>query len=218
MTQKVVIIFSGFNERAVIAFIRTLEQLHLRYTIIASSTDDSILSTKYRHKVSVIRKVRVLDIKDLTLSIEKAKASISASKYLIAPSTEALNRFLLEHRNNFEKQGCEVPLVDEVLYAKVSDKYTFTELCKQHSIRVPAEYDTLQDAILPCVAKPKRYISSNGNIYSPILIDNRNELASFRESFDWHDFFFQQFVGGESLIFYTIFTKTVQLRSFPRKT
>lgn len=41
---------------------------------------------------------------------------------LIAPSTELLNRFLLQYMNVFERHNCIVPLVDEKLYAFISEK------------------------------------------------------------------------------------------------
>ena len=59
---KYIILFSGYNQRAVIAFLRTLTQNHVdNYIIFAASEKDSILKTEYRSRVFVIRKNKVLD-------------------------------------------------------------------------------------------------------------------------------------------------------------
>ena len=65
MSTNSIIIFSGFNQRAIIAFIRTLETHDIDYAIIAKSTDDEIFLTKYRNRVFSIRNTNKLDIADI---------------------------------------------------------------------------------------------------------------------------------------------------------
>lgn len=217
MTKKALIVFSGFNQRAVVAFLRTLEQKHVAYTLIASSPEDSIFQTKYRQRVSCTRKVKALSLDDLLESIRKAKKTLIADEYVITPSTEALNRFIIKHRNVFESQGCNIPLIDEALYEKLSDKYAFGELCKQHGIRVPAEYESIELATLPCVAKPRKYVAADGRTYSPILIHTRDELESFKELFAPSDFYFQEFIDGESLYLLYYFYRGGTVAKFSQK-
>ena len=53
----VILIFSGFNPRAVLAFIRTLEKNNISdYGIIANGICDRIFLTKYASKVIYVRK------------------------------------------------------------------------------------------------------------------------------------------------------------------
>ena len=100
--QKGILVFSGFNTRAVIAFIRTLEKNNVLYGIIAKSNIDDIFQTDYAKKVVAIRDTIQLNLKDILNSIEKAKFNLRCNEYIIAPSTEALNRFILEHIDSFE--------------------------------------------------------------------------------------------------------------------
>ena len=73
--MKKVIIFSGFNQRAVIAFIRTLEKLSVDYAIIACTKNDTIFKTKYKNKVITTRQVLQLDLNDIIIEKDK-KASV----------------------------------------------------------------------------------------------------------------------------------------------
>jgi hypothetical protein len=72
--KRLVIVFSGFNQRAVISFLRTMETKKINYVIIATSKNDDIFLTKYKEKVAVIRKYTSLVLDDLLLSIKKIKA------------------------------------------------------------------------------------------------------------------------------------------------
>lgn len=160
--KKAVLIFSGYNQRAVVAFLRTLEKNRVSYGIIASSSSDTIFLTKYKEKVVAIRDRVSLDKIDLLKKIEASKQKLEFSKCLIAPSTEALNRFLLDNREEFEKHGCEIPLVSKTIYELISDKKAFSELCKKSNIFVPEEYDDASKAKIPFVAKPKNYFNEQG--------------------------------------------------------
>lgn len=202
--NKTAIIFSGFNSRAVLAFLRTLETTHTKYAVIAKSESDEILLSDYRDRVLAIRNKTELDLNDLISCIKKVQQSIPSDKYVIAPSTEALNRYLLDKQTDFESINCEIPLVGKELYERVSDKEAFSSLCKENSISVPNHGDSLKDFSLPFVAKPKKYYSSNGKVFSPILFNNENEVTDFLQKYNEKDFFFQQFIGGQSqyLLYY----------------
>lgn len=54
--KKIVIVFSGYNQRAVISFLRTLEKNTICYAIIASSAQDTIFQSSYADKVEYVRK------------------------------------------------------------------------------------------------------------------------------------------------------------------
>ena len=197
--HKPIIIFSGYNQRAVIAFIRTLESKQVPYAIIASSHDDTILLTDYRHKVLAVRTSKELELTDLVQTIKAVKEKLPAKRYVVAPSTEALNRFLLQHKSEFEHLQCEIPLVDYELYKQVSDKQAFTKLCVQHDIQVPQEYESIEQVTLPYVAKPKRYYSDEGEVYTPVLVFDDTQHRMFIEQHSADDFFYQQYIGGRSL-------------------
>lgn len=215
--KKISLIFSGYNQRAVIAFIRTLEKNNLEYAIIANSEDDNIFSTTYARNVLAIRGCRDLVLNDILTSITKAKKNIEADKFIIVPSSEALNRFLLKHKRELMDIDCEVPLVNEKLYENISDKYKFNKLCIKNNITVPMEYKCISENIIPFVAKPKNYFSSDGKAINPVLITDKNEYKSFTSNYKIDDFYYQQFIGGKSFYLLYYFSKNGSILKFSQE-
>jgi predicted ATP-grasp superfamily ATP-dependent carboligase len=198
--NKCVIVFSGFNERAVIAFLRTLESNNINYAIIAKSYNDNIFLSNYKNKVLAVRNSETLILEDLIASIKKIKEQYDAEEYIIAPTTEALNRVLIEERKSFEEIGCVIPLVNKHLYELISDKYSFGKICSRNGIAVPKEIEFSLNASLPIVAKPKKYFSpSRREILSPILIKDSKEFELFCKNYNTEDFYYQEFVEGKCL-------------------
>ncbi len=202
--DKGVIIFSGYNPRGIVAFMRTLVKHKVPLGIIAKSPDDEIFQTMYKEHVAAIRTLKQLDMGELTTCIQAVKKKLGAEQYILAPSTEYLNRHLLVHREKFEALDCIVPLVDQQLYEVISDKASFEELCKQHGIQVPVKYKTIDEANYPFVAKPKTYVSSDGGIYTPTLVFNEDDKQKFIFNHPVEDFYFQGYVTGIShyLLYY----------------
>ena len=152
--KSAIVIFSGFNMRAVFAFLRTLEKNHLDFYIIALPQDDSIFKSKYKQNVLISREKKQLDLQDITNCLSKVKTFTQAEHLFIAPSTEALNRFLQKNRVHFESIGCIIPLISNDLYNTISDKESFRNLCKANSIPVP-EKVKFDKKNIPFVVKPK---------------------------------------------------------------
>lgn len=208
--KKIPVVFSGYNQRAVVAFLRTLEQKGLQYAVVASSKQDTIFLTEYAKNVLATRKQKALHLQDILDSIEQVRQRLKAERYVIAPSTEALNRYLLENEAELNKAGCELSIVDRVLYEKISDKQPFSDLCKSAGIAVPAEYE-ISEATYPYIAKPKRYLSADGAAHSPLLISNESDLAGFLSNHKREDFYYQEYIGGSSfyLLYYVYSTGEV---------
>lgn len=201
--MKGVVIFSGFNMRALYAFIRTLEKHALSYFIVASDNDDQIFKTKYKEKVCAVRQYKELNLQDIINCINKVQKTAKLENYLIAPSTEALNRFLLEHRVRLWGAKCEVPLVQRGLYEKVSNKHSFGQLCREYEIEIPKELP-LESFGVPCVAKPRQYYGGlSKKMLKPILIFSESEKESFLQTSDVDDFYIQKFIDGQS--FYLLY-------------
>jgi predicted ATP-grasp superfamily ATP-dependent carboligase len=197
--KKAVIIYSGYNQRAVIAFLRTLTAKKISFGIIASSSGDTIFNTIYAQHVLYTRAEKQLKLADLIDGIEACKNILKADKYVVAPSTEALNRYLLDNRDKFAAAGCDIPLVSNDLYETVSDKYKFGEVCRASGILLPQEYDDINEAPIPFVAKPKKYFTEGGNVYAPFLIHNNADKDGFLSQCNPKDFYFQEFVNGQCL-------------------
>lgn len=215
--NKLVIIFSGYNQRAIISFMRTLEKNAISYTIIARSAHDPILKTCYKRHVSVIRTSEDLDPATIVNYIEDIKQTFKATQYLLAPSTEALNRLLVHERDRFSNLGVEVPLVNETLYCAVSDKKSFSQLCKNKGILIPDEYSSISKARLPFVAKPVQYQAQDGKISPPVLISSDEEKQAFIDSYDVNHFYYQKLVSGKSFYLLYYFHRNGQVYKFSQE-
>src|SRR5690606_39679257 len=166
--------------------------------------DDLINYTKYKSKVIIQRRDRNLSI-ELFKTVEKEFITSDQEKILILPSSEFLNRFLLDNRLEIEQLGFIVPLVNEKLYAKISDKYSFGKLCLEYQINLPKEYYDLKNINYPFVAKPKYYFKNGKSVNEkPIIIHNQSDYEHFVKKASDAEFYYQEFVGGESyyLLFY----------------
>lgn len=202
--DKIIIIFSGYNNRAIISFIRTLEKYRIRYAIIARSKKDPIFKTSYKNHVEIIRESQILDLESMQSYINLIQGNHGVKQCFIAPSTETLNRFLQEERAALEQMDVIVPLSDASIYTSVSDKKSFSELCKGQGILIPYEYNSIADTKFPFVAKPRKYFTRNGSIYTPFLIFNKEQKKEFIGNCDPEDFYFQEYVEGDSkyLLYY----------------
>lgn len=197
MREKALIIFSGYNQRAITAFLRTLEKNKVEYKIIAKSKDDPIFLTKYKNKVAAIRESIPLVLDDLFVTIDKVKSLFPAEEYVIAPSTEALNRFLLKNREAFLEKKCTIPLVNKNLYETISNKYSFGKKCEEEGILVPKELKKEDINDFPIVAKPIKYFSvSQKKVLSPVIIDSQTKWEYFLKNYSCEDFYFQEYIEG----------------------
>lgn len=207
-----VLVLSGYNMRAVIAFLRVCTYNNIPVYIVATGKDDPILYTNFASKVVFIRKnKRVEELFDIFLSIKEKN---SLDKCFVAPTTEYLNRYLVRNKKEFEKANIFIPLVDEKLYEKVSDKYSFCQLCKENDIDVPKIYDDIETATFPCILKIKQYKDYMGK---PIKIEGKktyNEIVSKSSTKLW---FIQEYVSGESYYLLYYFRKDGSYLSFSQK-
>lgn len=207
--NKCIIIFSGFNQRAIIAFLRTITKHNLDYIIIAKSVDDPILLSEYRNRVLAIRKTSRLVLEDMLSAIKEIQCKHIADEYIIAPSSEALNRFILDNRDIFKEYRCQIPLVDKHTYELISDKHSFGKLCTANNINIPREIEFAPSMPLPVVAKPKEYFSKiTGKSLSPQIINNHYDLKMFYDHYNIYDYYFQEFIQGKCLYLLYCFTKS----------
>ena len=198
-TDVCFIIFSGFNERSVICLCRTLRQLHMPFCIIALSQDDPCYRTDYATDIAAYRAHTALDLADIDVCLEKAKDFIPSEKYVIAPSSEFLNIFLLDNRKHFEDIGIEIPLPTKTVYKQLSDKQAFVALCKAKKIPTPEEIPENQlEKNLPIVAKPICDITADGTRVVPEIIETLKDLKKFKKTTDGSHYFYQQYIRGSS--------------------
>lgn len=191
------IIISGWNVRAVLAFSRFCSKRNIPIGIVAKGEDDPILLTEYRNNV-ILKRIRSAIDLDLFTELYSICQSKGYFNPVIVPSTEYLNRLLLENRTEIEHIGFQIPLCSESLYSQLSDKKLFEDTCRLYGISVPEVYDSITPERIPFVIKPKSYFSQGKFITEkpkPILCKEDFERV---KSLDFSNSYVQEFIGGYS--------------------
>jgi len=188
---------SGFNMRALIAVCRFVKSRGQKVHLLATSDSDPVLMTDYSSWVFETRTSRNLILEDFIEYIKNLKSQFGYTKVVLLPTTEYFNRFILENRMELEKAGGIIPLTDESTYTLVSDKLQFSTLVSDYGLGVPKQvsYDSI---CYPFVAKPKSYHLSGLKRTKPYLIFNAKERSDFELEANLQDYYFQEFVEGES--------------------
>lgn len=204
------LLFSGYNQRAIIAFCRFSELANISFYIVSKDKLDSIYFSKYAQNIIAERSSKAISCDEI---IRYKKLVLLKNPYLetlvIIPSSEYLNRFLVNNSSFLKSHQIIVPLVSKSLYENISDKYSFSKLCSQGKICVPKEISK-KEAIkfthenFPIVAKPYKYFALDHQIYNPLIILNPQSYIDFCKNYDSRDFYLQEFINGLSyyLLFY----------------
>ncbi len=203
-TDRALLIFSGSNERAIVAFCRVLRVLGIVPLIVARTGQDMIFRTRCRQHVVATRRMDSLDRDDITRCLQEAQSRALNARLVLCPTSEFLNLFLLQNRKHFQQLGCEIPLVDLDLYRLVSDKYSFSRVCAAHGVAIPREFADYRGQAFPFVAKPRQNVNSENRSLYPYLLHNAGDLETFLSSEEVTDFYFEEYLSGESyyLLYY----------------
>lgn len=197
--KRAIAVFSGYNMRGVISFLRSLTSNKIDDYCIIAIDKDPILKTQYKDKVVYIREDISLNISNMIKVTDKIKEATGAEEIVIAPSTEGLIRFVLDNREVLEGMGCVIPVVDRDLYIRISDKLSFYRLCRDHGLPVPDTFDLPDKFDIPFVAKTRCYTQRNGKKVAPVLVTDREEYDLFREGCNAGDYFYEEYIEGESI-------------------
>jgi len=198
-----IIIFSGFNQRAVIAFCRFLHANNYKFSIIANNKKDTIFLSKYKVYVQAVRKSALPEMNDIIRCVNIIKYRHKVHKIIIAPTTEYLNQYFLNNRNSFLNFGCIIPLPGEATYSLFTNKLSFSDLCRRHEIQTPTRYTAIPTEY-PYVIKPIRNISNNGNSLYPYIINDVDDINYCRSIEDLDNYYYEEYIPGKSyyLLFY----------------
>jgi predicted ATP-grasp superfamily ATP-dependent carboligase len=208
--NKTFILFSGYNQRAVISFCRELKALQTGFYIIAKSPDDPVYQSKYKNDILFARQETDLTLHVFKKYIQQIRKQ-TGDTLILCPSSEFLNFFLLHHAAELTRLGCEIPLVNPGTYGLISNKYSFSGICKKHHIAVPEEYNDYRNTDYPFVARPYKNISNGQKTLYPYIIFSRNDLAQFLKNENADNFYFQAYIPGQSyyLLYYFSLNDTV---------
>ncbi|PNS10219.1 hypothetical protein COO59_18435 [Mixta theicola] len=200
------VIFSGANERAIIAACRYFTRHKQMFSIIARPDADKIKLTSFKKNIACTRSCATLDVSDLLRHIAVLKHCYPGERLIYLPTAESINRILLAYRKQFEQAGLDVGLVDEALYMLISDKFSFQACAASNGIATPGIIADPNNASFPFVAKPKQEFSSvHGNKIYPYLIFTPQDYNRFIVSEVKDDFFFQQYISGQSFYYLMFF-------------
>lgn len=194
--MKAIVIFSGYNFRAVIAICRYLTMHNLQGYIIANGKNDPISYTSYKNWVVCYREENSLDITELNTHFTEILHKSQANELLIMPTSEYLNRFLLQNVNSFV--GVELPLVNFELYKLISNKESFKTICNSFGITTPAQKILDNNPIFPFVAKRKSYSMDKNNQVKPYLIFSKQDYERFLKKEKQNEFYFEEYLSGKS--------------------
>lgn len=206
MSKRAVLIFSGYNERGVIAFCRFCRARGIPFAIVAAHPEDKVFLSEYRRDVVSTRESQSLTLRDIERYrplVSQRLLGTSSGEIVILPSTEFLNRFMLSKRKALETMGYIIPLCSEETYEKISDKHSFMCLCKDHGILVPQELCPDENLRPPFVVKPKKYFTQREKKVNikPILVQDEKAFNEAQYYLRSEDVFIQEFVKGRSVYF-----------------
>lgn len=202
--KKGIVIFTGYNTRAVVSFCRFLKLHGLRAHLIAINSKDPIFLTDYSEWVHSTRESLDLEINRCIEYFKIIKKDFDYHSLMLAPTSEYLNRFFLSNNNIIEKEMVSIPLVNIASYKRISDKYSFRNLCREYGLAVPHLVNHNLDKF-PFVAKKKVYDACPRSQAKPYLIFNELDHKKFSENEIENDFYFERLIEGESnYLFYYV--------------
>lgn len=193
------VIFSGANERAIIACCRHFIKNDISFSIISRPLNDIIFLSKYRKNIDSSRKSDVLLIDDMVCCITELRVKYPNDNLVFLPTAESIIRIVLENKELFISKGLDIRLVSLDVYLNISDKRRFLNIGKEYNIDIPGEIVSPDVIDIPLVAKPKAEFSSKDQVkIYPRLIFNENELQEILDSKYNDEYFFQTYIDGDS--------------------
>lgn len=203
------VIFTGANERAVVAICRHFRRSGIACSLIGRPGQDPLRKTSFVGWIEAVRGVDWLEVDDMLAALTRIKARHAAERLIFLPTAESIIRLVLDQREAFEAAGLEVPLVDKSLYERVSDKASFLELMAGVGMSLPPRIDRVVASELPMVAKPFHEVSPrSGRKLYPELIFTEQALEAFLARRGGEDYFFQRYLDGRSYYFLAFFPRS----------
>jgi hypothetical protein len=187
------LIFSGHNDRAVVALCRFFDQAGLPFVIVASGAEDAIHRTTWAGHVVFNRLDAVVQVDWL-----RTLASSLEGPLVYCPTTEFINAYVLAHRQALAGSGLEIGLPDKAIYDALTGKHSsqafLTSLCP--ALRLPAA-QPIDAPHAPCVLKPRENVAG-GRVRYPLLCRDQGALDQALAGLDRQAYFAQDFVIGQS--------------------
>jgi Predicted ATP-grasp enzyme len=192
------VIFSGANERAILAICRSFAARGVPCSLIGRPGPDPMRLTRYRRWIKVVRGDDRLLVDDMVACVARLAGMHPGEVLVFMPTAESINRMVLENRARFESAGLTVPLVDMEAYCQLSDKAALLEQASRFGLVAPPRLAQATETALPLVAKPHAEFAPDGRKLYPELILDRAALAAFNHRGDTGLYFYQRYIDGAS--------------------
>lgn len=190
------IIFSGHNDRAVVVLCRFLSSVGRNFFVIARDDHDSIFQTQWASYVLIRR-----TSSDLSIELfEEIHNTVQARGGVpcICPTSEFLNRFLIDNEYEIRSQGWEWMFPSSDIYLALSNKSQSPSYVESLIGLQPPVAQKPGNWLAPCVLKPKNNLLE-GKILYPLIFKNQQELCAALNKIELDHWFSQQWIEGQSL-------------------
>jgi hypothetical protein len=189
------VLFSGHNDRAVIALCRYFADVGLPFYIVSIGEHDAIFKTAWAARVIWKRSSPTLDLPLMACIYEAIKQQGQVP--VLCPTSEFLNRFALEHEDVLRHHGWHWTLPAPHIYLRLSDKSSSPPLMQALAGLDSPPLQPVGAWEAPCVLKPVRNVLQ-GCVRYPLLCRTASELATAKLETNNHDWFAQTWVEGQS--------------------
>ena len=191
----VFLLFSGHNERAVVALCRYFSRADLPFVIVSAGRNDAIRHTDYQAQVRFERLDPIVD--DALLQAVGKLAADTPGPLVYCPTTEFINDFVLRRRAELAGCGVQVGLPQRDVYERLTSKWVSQELMRGlPGVRLPRQLP-MAGLRAPCVLKPRRNVEGAAVLY-PLLCGSSQALRNALNGLDKTLYFAQEYVRGQS--------------------
>jgi len=186
------------NSRATIAELRSLHKIEGVEILIAAKK--KVFTDKIRYH-KYIKPNNFHSYNDTNQIVPFLIKLVSKTgPFTLIPNGEAVLRIILNSKGKLTKQGIKIPLPSAKNYQLISDKYSFSQVCKKFEIKTPNEIDINQDLFKQSfVIKPK-YLSEDPHFLdAPLMIENEKSFRKLQNlNIDYNKHFIQRLIVGPS--------------------
>jgi len=200
------LVFSGANDRAVLALCRGFEQYGVPFGLLARGSNDLLRKSRFADRFLVTRRTEQLEASDLIEAALRGNAIHGEREWVVCATSEYINLRLFALGDGLAQHGIRVATCRQELYHRLSHKSAFRTYCAELGVPPPAviEGADARQAPLAFVAKPTVNISANGRIHYPYLVRTEHERERFLREADPREFYLERFITGESwyLLYY----------------
>ena len=199
MVDKTILIFADANRRASLTAARILSKHHCRLLFCIHEDFPekltSILFKKYSSYPLLMYSSEGLI--DFLNQLHQTYGSFE-----ILPIGEWHIRQILNGRKHLSK-SIHFCLNNPEGYHHLSNKLSFTKLCKNYKLDLPEELNTFpKDDSISFVVKPDSFEKSDGVLTVPMLVDSPKQYKAFKAmNLDLSRHFFQEYISGPSIYY-----------------